>query len=258
MKSVALSRRACAVTSGAILLFFLLFGLLLRSDSPHLLVLVIPGGGLRDDGALPTHSALRVDRAIEIYRLTGSDNVVFITLSGGTPHKPFPRDKDGFAVLEAEAASRRLIAAGVSPAMIWEETASLDTIGNAYFLRTTHIDQIENIKKIVVVTNRWHVARTKAVFEAVFALPEHHNVAMRKKAYPLSFEAVEDGLDADALQARQAREAASLRTFTEVTQRQFSTMLALHNWLFSAHGAYAAKRHSEPRTVPDAALLKSY
>ena len=51
-----------------------------------------------------------------------------------------------------------------------EENTSLDTIGNAYFLRTIHTDVV-GVRRLLLITNKWHMARTLAVFEAVFALP---------------------------------------------------------------------------------------
>ena len=50
-----------------------------------------------------------------------------------------------------------------------EEGFSLDTLGNAYFLRSTHIDP-GRFTRMVVVTNDWHMGRARAFFEAVFSL----------------------------------------------------------------------------------------
>ena len=47
---------------------------------------------------------------------------------------------------------------------------SLDTIGNAFFLRTIHTDVL-GVRRLLLITNKWHMARAMAIFEAVFALP---------------------------------------------------------------------------------------
>jgi hypothetical protein len=36
----------------------------------------------------------------------------------------------------------------------------------AYFLRTMHVDP-SNVKKLVIITNKWHMPRTKAIFQKV-------------------------------------------------------------------------------------------
>ena len=61
----------------------------------------------------------------------------------GTPHKPNPRDSAGFARTEAADNARWLTRRAVPPVPpedVLEEGFSLDTIGNAYFLRVGHTD----------------------------------------------------------------------------------------------------------------------
>jgi uncharacterized SAM-binding protein YcdF (DUF218 family) len=255
-----ITRNTCIFTSIAILFFLCIFGIIFRSTTPYLTIIVIPGGGLSSDGTIPLHTQLRLDRANEIYRLTTSNNFLFITLSAGTTHKPNPIDKYGYPIYESVAASIRLIEMGIPPDIILEESFSLDTLGNAYFLRTVHIDQIDKIKKIVVITNKWHIDRVKAMFDYVFSLPEQHNLAVHKKVYKLFYEAVADGLDDEVLLARRSREAESLKQFVTNTKLQFASMIALHGWMYSKHKAYSASRHKEPRNGSDvdAAVLKSY
>ena len=40
----------------------------------------------------------------------------------------------------------------------------------AYYLRTTHTDPAR-LRKMVVVTNSWHMPRARAIFDYVFQLP---------------------------------------------------------------------------------------
>ena len=108
-------------------------------------------------GTLPLHTEYRVRRAVELFReresvaaaarqvdllthrpdrsaITRATCRTFIVLlSGGTPHKPNPRDSAGFPVWEATAAARRVLELGagdVPATCVLEETFSLDTIGN--------------------------------------------------------------------------------------------------------------------------------
>jgi uncharacterized SAM-binding protein YcdF (DUF218 family) len=253
------SKQTFIMTSICIIGFFLVFGLLFKSETGDLTLLVIPGGGQTDEGKVPLHTQLRLDRAVEIYRLSDSRNIIFVTLSGGTPHKPNPIDKDGFPIFEATSASRRLIEMGIPADHIWEENFSLDTIGNAYFLRTIHTDVVANIQKIVIITNDWHMDRTRDIFNYIFALPKYRIHGIKSKKYSLFYETVGSALEPTSLQSRKVKEKASLLSFQEDTKHEFACMLDLHQWIFTKHSAYASSRHSKPRPkVNDAALLKSY
>ena len=128
-----LTQRTFIYTSLVILGFFFVFGILLGTHRPHITLLILPGGGLTDSGEIPSHTQLRLDRAVEIFRLSDSKNFLFITLSGGTTHKPNPLDQHGYPIFEAVAASKKLIEMGISPDMIMEENFSLDTIGRLVY-----------------------------------------------------------------------------------------------------------------------------
>lgn len=95
--------------------------------------IIVLGGGLREDGTVPRHTQLRLDRAEQIY-LSLKKPAYIITLSGGTTHKPNPRDNNGFVVWEASAAAKRLLDMGIPSSSILEENFSLDTIGNVSHL----------------------------------------------------------------------------------------------------------------------------
>jgi len=91
-------------------------------------VIVVPGGGLLEDGSLPLHSLKRVEKALELYRADPSS--VIITLSAGTTHKPNPRDPEDFPLYESSVALKYLVDNGVAAQNLLEEKLSLDTIGN--------------------------------------------------------------------------------------------------------------------------------
>lgn len=93
--------------------------------------IVVLGGGLTSDGKVPMHTDLRIQRAISLYKdLKEKEHAKIITLSGGTTHKPNPRDEEGFVIWEASAAAKKIIELGVDEEDVYEENFSLDTIGN--------------------------------------------------------------------------------------------------------------------------------
>ena len=112
---------------------------------------------------------------------------------------------------------------------------------------------------MVVITNKWHMERAKAIFEHVFSIPEHHHTpSLHPMPFDIHFETVDDGLDPKVLTSRIAREKESLHTFKTKTKAKIGTMFELHNWLFREHGAYSASRHVNAKTKIDASALKSY
>ena len=125
---------------------------------------LIPGGGVREDGILPPWVMPRFDRALEL-----AADACFIPLSAGTTHRPRPLDARGFPITEARAGAAYLMGRGVDPANILMEEASLDTIGNAWFSRTIHVIP-RGFERLLVVTSAFHMPRTEAVFRWVYEL----------------------------------------------------------------------------------------
>lgn len=96
--------------------------------------------------------------------------------------------------------------------------------------------------------------RAEAVYRWVFSLAP----APAGRPYAITCAAVTDdgALDADALAARLAREAASLRSFRAGVGARIGTMGAAQAFLFGQHAAYAPR--AAPREPVNAALLKTY
>ena len=189
--------------------------------------ILIPGGGVREAGALPPWTQRRLDHALSID--TGRE--LFIALSAGTVHKPLPRTVDGFAIFESNAAAMYLIERGIAPQRILTETSSYDTIGNAFFARVIHVDP-RGLRRLLVVTSQFHMARTRAIFEWVFGLDPPPG------GYTLHFHEVSDeGLDSEILAARYAKEEEGLKQVKAIMER-ITTLSGLHEWLFSEHAAY--------------------
>jgi hypothetical protein len=189
--------------------------------------IIVAGGGVRAGGKLPAYVRRRLDRAIEVQQ-----GAMVIASSAGTVHRPPPLDADGFPIFESVAAGHYLIARGVDPRTVLPETCSYDTIGNAYFARTIHVDP-RGFRRLLVITSAFHMPRTEAIFRWVFGLDRP------PEWYDLSFESVSDeDIPPDVLAARIERERASLDRLPATIDR-IQSMRALNEWLYTEHAAYA-------------------
>ena len=226
-----------------------------RSRRPD--AIVVPGGGQAEAyaGPTPPHMVARLALAAKLYHAAQAPKPRIICLSGGTPHKPNPRDARGFDSKESTASARYLISEhDVPPADVLEEAFSLDTIGNAYFLRVWHTD-VAGYRSLLVVNNAFHLPRTRAIFDHVFSLPAAPGAAAPD--YALTYAEAPNALPPDVEAARVQREAKSLAAYAKTAAR-VATLADMHDFLFFDHGAYATKRLLDPPKPLDAAALKSY
>ena len=201
--------------------------------------IIVPGGGVRDGGILPPWAANRFDRVVEIHK-----GEPIVCLSGGTVHRPPPLDSAGRPIFEAVAGARYLMSRGVDPKLIYTETSSYDTIGNALFARLLHTDP-RNWKRLLIITSAFHLDRTRQIFRWIFSLAPH-------SSYELEFEGTPDaGMPAADLAFRRARERASLEAVRDLAPR-LRDIVAAHQWLFTEHRAYAAAAfETVPTRDPD-------
>lgn len=198
--------------------------------------ILVPGGGLTESGVPHPWVMERLRHAAAV-----QGDAPIVCLSAFTPHKPPPYSPEGFPICESAASMAALVAMGVPPARILSETSSLDTIGNAYFARTIHTD-VREWRRLLVVTSKFHMPRTRAIFESLFRLPARDGFA---SPYHLEFaETPDTGIAPDDLAARVAKETRSLEQWKANTDRlRFRTLQDVHRWLFSEHDCYAAGRH---------------
>ena len=132
---------------------------------------------------------------------------------------------------------------GASPG----RTASLDTIGNAYFARVIHTDPA-GLRRLLVINSEFHMPRTRMIFDWVFRLPP------ADPPYALDYHTVPDhGLTKVAIEARRAEEAARMEDLRRTIPR-ITTLAALHRWLFTEHRAYVAGADPRRDAPPDAAF----
>jgi len=207
--------------------------------------ILVPGGGIKDNHHLPPWVQSRFDRVLEIHQ-----NQYIIALSAGTTHKPPPLDKDGFPIFESVVGANYLIKKGVDPRWILCETASYDTIGNAYFSRTFHVDP-RGFKHLLIITSTSHMPRTKAIFQWVYGLKSPFG----QNDYTLAFEEVPDrGMDEELLQLRIQKEKKGLENILRL-KKEILTFEDFHQWLFTEHGAYSV---SVPPKRAKGKILNAY
>jgi len=205
--------------------------------------ILIPGGGLTDQGDLPAWTKARLDLALE----HDQGDPFFITLSAGTTHKAPPLNQEGFPIYESQAAAAYLASLGINLDRILTEISSYDTIGNAYFARVIHTD-LRNLRDLLIITSQFHMPRTQAAFEWVFGLTPDNG-------YTLDFLASENvGLSQEVLAERNQREAESVKKLAENASR-ISTLADFHTWLFLEHAAYAT---GKKREIVSGKILSSY
>jgi uncharacterized SAM-binding protein YcdF (DUF218 family) len=197
--------------------------------------ILIPGGGLTNDGSLPPWTIARLEHAISL-----KDQCRwFILLSGGTVHKPPPLNVEGFPILESRKGAEYLVNIGLDPVKILTEICSYDTIGNAYFSRLLFSEPLK-LNKILIVTSEFHMPRTRAIFEWVYHLPPS------RVKYQLTFNSTPNvGISSQILEARVKREMVSL-TNLESTQKAITKLNEFQAWLYTEHAAYATNKFSNP------------
>ena len=137
-------------------------------------IIVVAGGFTADNKRLPIWVLERLDYCAKRYKEEEDDdnNRPYITIAGSaTPHKEPPLQKGGFVYHESTMMAEYLIDEhDIDPRKILKDTASMDTIGNAYFTRYVHAVP-RGWKNVEVVTSNFHMRRVKAAFEWVWGMP---------------------------------------------------------------------------------------
>jgi len=201
----------------------------MKDEKPVYDAILIPGGGITDNHSLPTWIQKRFDLALELYR-----GEYIIPLSGGTIHKPPPLDSSGRPIFESRVGADYLIGKGIDPRKIFCETASYDTIGNAFFSRVQHVDPA-GFRRLLIITSATHMPRTKAIFQWIYGLQSQTG----DNDYTLSFKASPDlGLKKEHLDARIRKEQEGLANVIALSKK-ICTFESFHRWLFLEHGAYS-------------------
>ena len=190
--------------------------------------IIVLFGGLEKDGTPHPWVISRLDKALEF-----SSGSKFIVLAGrGTPYRPSPRDKNGFAIDECAACAKYLIFRGFNPKKIILENVSMDTIGNGYFTRFLLAEPMR-LRKILIVTSEFHMPRSKEILKWIYALKP------TPIKYKLEFEESPNigfGIGLGKLKA--AREIAKLKKLKTLIKK-IKTMRQMREFIFFKHGVYS-------------------
>lgn len=237
--------------------------------------IIVLGGGLRrrnkmdTKGEIPAWACRRLDAAAYVYNtmaktatppMTGmqqpkySDKIMgdkkpYIVISGGgSPHGLPVIGESGQVVHEGTAYAEYLMEQhGIPASMIFKESSSYDTVGNAYFSAVIHTFP-RKWKNVAVITSDFHMARSKAIFETVYRLATATldcGGADRRGVNLVFLSASDDGLfTEDILHARIEKEMDSKRKWEENTGGM-KTLPEFHAWLYQTHMCYAVSRQGE-------------
>jgi uncharacterized SAM-binding protein YcdF (DUF218 family) len=225
-------------------------------------IIVVAGGFTADNKRLPIWVLERLDYCAKRYKEEEDDdnNRPYITIAGSaTPHKEPPLQKGGFVYHESTMMAEYLIDEhDIDPRKILKDTASMDTIGNAYFTRYVHAVP-RGWKNVEVVTSNFHMRRVKAAFEWVWGMPitiennsydnnnnnNNNNSSTSSTLTEITFVSTKDvGLSEQTLLAREQREIESERALLE-NAKKYDTSEKFAEWMFTTHKCYAVSRQDE-------------
>jgi uncharacterized SAM-binding protein YcdF (DUF218 family) len=120
--------------------------------------IVVLGGGVESDGALPRVAAARVERAVELWRHGVAPRIILSGRCGLIGPEP--------AVTEAAAMAALAHRLGVPDEALLMEEQSRDTLGNAYFVKEELLEP-NGWRSIRVVTSDFHLSRAAWVFRKI-------------------------------------------------------------------------------------------
>ena len=114
-------------------------------------ILILGGGVPTSLEEPPVYVQKRCDDAAAVIQKVGSTPI--LCLSAGTAQMPQLMTASGRPIWEATASAAYLAKTHGIKDQVYVETTSFDTIGNAYFARTSHTD-IVGWKRLLIVTNQ--------------------------------------------------------------------------------------------------------
>lgn len=210
-------------------------------------ILVLGGGVPEDINNPPSYTKERCNLASQVYFSSSSSSSLrpkIITLSAGTAHLPQALSADGLPIWESTASAAYLIhKLNVDPKDIFAETTSYDTISNAFFARLNFCD-IARWKKLLIITNEFHMERTKLIFDWIFHAPlSSASSSTNKDDYLLYYLPAPDvGLTGSAIQARKEKESKSAVNVKSYLSKKYDTIEAIFEFLTTEHSFYTASK----------------
>ena len=176
-----------------------------------------------------------------------------LCLSAGTAHLPQLIGPDGYPIWESTASANYILqkiqqqqddsrGPSLPSDQVFVETTSYDTIGNAYFTRTSHTD-INGWRNLLVITDEFHMDRTKLIFDWIFgaALGERSDKSSSKNDYKLTYLSTPNvGLSEQAITARTEREQSSAMNLRTKIIPNYSTLREIYTFITQEHSLYNA------------------
>ena len=189
--------------------------------------IIVLAGGCNNKNKLNDFVEKRLDECVNLYK-TGKK---IILLGGGTYHKKPILDYRGMVKHESTSCAEYLIDKGVLEKDIYKEWSSFDTIANGLFF-FMQFERCLKLKKIDLITSKFHMARTKVIFE-YFKIIFGSNIK-------INYVETIDLLDEDILKLRSKREYESKISFQENIVNKINTVEEFINWFYTKHNAYRA------------------
>jgi len=187
--------------------------------------IVVLGGGVSDKGVLPQTVKERVKRSVNLF---WRHKAKYIIMSGAWSYKS-NRKK----ITEAKAMKMYAVKLGVKKISILLEERSKDTIGNAYFTRKEILDP-KRLRKIIIVTSRYHAKRSEYLFNKVLG-----------SKFTVNISASESKIGPQKLRRRMKKEKEMLQILKKYLGKIPSgNMLILGKLLTSVHPAYSGNKGS--------------
>ena len=137
--------------------------------------IVVLGGGVEQDGALPTLSRTRVERAVELYHAGVAPRMILSGRCGLSAPEP--------AVTEAAAMAAYAREHGVPAEALLLEEEARDTLGNAYFTRELFLAP-NGWRSIRVVTSDFHLSRAAWVFRKILGAQYDFSFVSASSGFP--------------------------------------------------------------------------
>ena len=240
-------------------------------------ILVLGGGKPKSIHHPPLYVEKRCDDAIEIISrrrssrktsgdissnirknttTTNNNELAILCLSAGTAHLSQLLSLDGLPIWESTACASYILSKMKEseeveedndsnwnsnyPPEIYVETTSYDTIGNAFYARTSHTDIMKNWNNLLIITNEFHMERTQKIFNWIYSL-DNNDEGSSSSNYELYFlQSPNIGLSSEAITARKQREHQSSIHIDQLVKEK-TTLQQVYQFLTNDHSLYTAQ-----------------